>query len=83
MSTEDALPVLVRRAPGDAVELTWAGDGREGRTVGAPYRVLASASPRDFEGAWAHDVAGNRLVATASLPAARMGDRAVTYFQVH
>jgi hypothetical protein len=81
-STGETLPVQVRRVAGDAVELSWSGDGREGRSVGAPYRVMASASPGDFEGAWAHDVAGNRLVATASLPAARMGDRAVTYFRV-
>jgi hypothetical protein len=82
LADSDGLPMQVRRANGQGVELTWAGDGREGRTKTVPYRVLASASPRDFTGAQSIEVAGETLVATARLPASLMTDRKVTYFRV-
>lgn len=76
-------PIWVRKAQGAAVELVWAGDGREDAPAGAePYKVLASASPRDFTAARPVQVAGNRLVATMALPELRAADRKVTYFQV-
>lgn len=76
------LPVRVSHGP-VGVELSWDGDGREGAGGGHPYRVLASASPRDFTaGIEALEVAGKRLVATAALPTGRFGDRGVTYFRV-
>lgn len=76
-------PVWLRRAPGDGVELTWSGDGREGGSgAGSTYRVLASASARDFSSAKPVEVAGNHLVATMALPAGASAGRKVTYFRV-
>ena len=76
--------VSIRRLPGEAIELSWSGDGREGAetAVGRPYTVLASADPRDFQGAKAVEVAGRRLVTDLPLPAARAQDRKITYFRV-
>ena len=76
--------ISVRRLPGEAIELSWAGDGREGAetAAGRPYTVLASADPRDFQAAKAVEVAGRRLVTDLPLPAARARDRKITYFRV-
>ena len=59
----------------------------EMRGIHAPaYRVLASASPRDFGGARVFDVAGDHLIASSSLPAGSGwtgdGNRRVTFFRV-
>lgn len=76
-------PVRVHRAPGNAVTLEWDGDGREAGKDGAgAYKVLASASPRDFSEARPVLVAGRNLVAGDGFPALRRGDRSVTYFRV-
>lgn len=72
-----SVPVQVRRAPGDAVELSWQVDGRQNA-----YHVLASSSPSEFSGAQRIDVAGGSLVATTDLPTRRMGATKVTYFRV-
>jgi hypothetical protein len=81
VETEDFRPVWVKKGPGQAVELTWQGDGREDADA-TTYKVLASASPRDFSSARPVEVAGNHLVATMALPALRAPDRSVTYFRV-
>src|SRR5436190_7646747 len=75
-SPEAGPQVAVRRLPGEAIEVSWAGDGREGAEIGAgkPYRVLASADPRNFSGAKEVEVAGRRLVTDLPLPAARAQD---------
>ena len=77
-------PVRVHRAGGPAVELEWDGDGRETAPggVATPYKVLASASPRDFSGARPVLVAGRKLVTNSDLPSLRTADRSVTFFRV-
>ena len=83
-SVEDGLPIRVRRT-GDDLELEWTGDGRESALAGSAttYRVVASASPSDFDAGSAVEVAGRRLVAGgAPFPARRMGDRDLTFFRV-
>lgn len=77
-------PVRVHRAGGPAVSLEWESDGRETARVdgSSAYRVLASASPRDFTEARPVLVAGNSLVASLDLPSLRTPDRSVTYFRV-
>ncbi len=83
VATENSRPVRVRRAGGPAVALDWDGDGREASEVAAsPYKVLASASARDFSEARPVLVAGRSLVAGLDLPSLRTSDRAVTFFRV-
>lgn len=76
--------MAIRRLAGEAMELSWAGDGREGGESGAgrPYTVLASANPRSFVGAKEVEVAGHSLVTDLPLPATRGGDRKITYFRI-
>lgn len=83
-SVVEGAEISVRRLPGEAIELSWVGDGREGAeaSVGKPYTVLASADPRDFQAAKAVEVAGRRLVTDLPLPVARAQDRKITYFRV-
>lgn len=84
VSSVDGLPIRVRRT-GDDLELEWTGDGREAAPAGSAttYRVVASASPDDFDAGSAVEVAGRRLVAGgAPFPARKMGDRDLTFFRV-
>lgn len=77
-------PVRVHRAGGPAVALEWESDGREaghGGSAGA-YKVLASASPKDFTRAEPVLVAGMSLVAGSELPSMRTADRSITFFRV-
>lgn len=80
-------PVRVHRAGGAAVALEWESDGREARAAQTPggegaYKVLASASARDFSGAEPVLVAGRTLVAGSDLPSMRTTDRSLTFFRV-
>lgn len=78
--------VTIRKAAGEGLELTWDSDGREGGAMDAqsarPYRVLASASPKDFSSARPVEVVGHRVVASMPLPSLRRADRSVTFFRV-
>ena len=71
--------------------IEWDSDGRESRGVAAgskreesagAYKVLASASAKDFSGAEPVLVAGRSLVASGNLPSMRTPDRSLTFFRV-
>jgi hypothetical protein len=77
----DELAIRLRRS-GQGIEVSWATDGRESGPVAATYLLLASASPRDFDGVQPVEVAGNQLLATRAFPAHRSGGRHLTFFKV-